>query len=105
MNMPAVEPVSHVRVDDRGVAWIDESNVKVIEIIADHLAYGHSPEEIRLQHPYLSLAQVYAAFAYYHDHREVMAREIERRYAEVEALRRQAAPSPTRDELLARLRR
>jgi hypothetical protein len=31
--MPAVEPVSHVRMDERGVAWIDESNVKVVEII------------------------------------------------------------------------
>jgi uncharacterized protein (DUF433 family) len=63
--MPAIEPVSHVRVDDRGVAWIDESSVKVVEVITDHIAYGYSPEEIRLQYPHLSLAQIYAAFAYY----------------------------------------
>ena len=103
--MPAVEPISHVRMDERGVAWIDESNVKVVEIITDHVAYGYSPEEIRLQHPHLSLAQIYAAFAYYHDHQAVLDREIERRHEEVEALRKRAAPSPTRAELQARLRR
>jgi uncharacterized protein (DUF433 family) len=92
-------------VDDRGVVWIDESNVKVVEIITDHLAYGYSPEEIRLQHPHLSLAQIYAAFAYYHDHQESLDGEIERRYQEVEALRQQALPSPTRAELRAKLRR
>ena len=94
-----------MRVDDRGVAWIDESNVKVIEVITDHIAYGYSPEEIRLQHPHLSLAQIYAAFAYYHDHQEALDREIEHRYQEVEALRKQAAPGPTRADLRARLRR
>ena len=103
--MPAVEPISHVRVDDRGVAWIDESNVKVIEVITDHVAYGYSPEEIRLQHPHLSLAQIYAAFSYYHDHQEALDREIERRYEQVEALRQQAPPAPSRAELRARLRR
>jgi uncharacterized protein (DUF433 family) len=103
--MPVVEPKSHVRVDDRGVAWIDDSNVKVVEIITDHIAYGYSPEEIRLQHPDLSLAQIYAAFAYYHDHQEAMDGEIERRYREVEALRQQAPPGPGRAELRARLQR
>ena len=103
--MPVLEPVSHVRVDDHGVAWVDDSNVKVIEIIVDHIAYGYSPEEIGLQYPRLSLAQIYAAFAYYHDHREALDGEVERRYQDVEALRKQAAPGPARAELQARLGR
>jgi uncharacterized protein (DUF433 family) len=103
--MPAVEPVLHVRVDEGGVAWIDDYDVKVIEVITDHIAYGYSPEEICLQYPHLSLAQVYGAFAYYHDHQEALDSEIERRYKEVEALREQASPSPTRAELRTRLRR
>ncbi len=94
-----------MRVDNNGVAWIDESNVKVVEIITDHIAYGYSPEEIRLQHPHLSLAQIYAAFAYYHDHQEALDREIERRHQEVEVLRQQALPAPSRAELRTRLRR
>ena len=36
----------HVRLDASGVAWIDETNVKVIEVVVDRMAYGWSPEEI-----------------------------------------------------------
>ena len=77
--MIAAAPNTHVRVDKAGVAWIDNTNVKVIEVIVDHLAYGHSPDEIHLQHPHLSLAQVHAAFTYYFDHQTRLDAEIERR--------------------------
>lgn len=43
---------------------------------------GHTPEEIAENWGYISLAQVYAAIAYYHLHRE----EIERDLAEEEAV-------------------
>lgn len=72
---PAMDS-SHVRIDPHGRAWIDETNVKVVEVVRDHLAYGWSPEEIHWQHPHLGLAQVYAALAYYHDHRASMEAEI-----------------------------
>jgi uncharacterized protein (DUF433 family) len=52
--MIAAGPATHVRLDRKGVAWIDDTKVKVVEVILDHLAYGHSPEEIHLQHPHLS---------------------------------------------------
>lgn len=45
----------HIRLDARGVAWIDDANVKVIEVVLDRLAYGWSPEEIHFQHPHLRL--------------------------------------------------
>jgi uncharacterized protein (DUF433 family) len=96
---------NHVRVDKSGVAWIDETNVKVIEVVLDHLAYGHSPDEIHLQHPHLSLAQVHAAFAYYFDHQADMDVEIERRYSRVEALRAGVGTQLSRKKLLARLRK
>ena len=59
---PALKPF-HVFLDDAGRAWIDQTNVKVIEVVRDHLAYGWSPEEIHWQHPHLDLAQIYAALA------------------------------------------
>jgi len=71
----AVE-VSHVAIDSQGRAWIDDTNIKVVEVVRDHLAYGWSPEEVHWQHPQLTLAQIYAALAYYHDHREEMDSEI-----------------------------
>ena len=60
--MTTIAP-AHIRRDDRGAIWIDETNVKVIEVVLDRLAYGWSPEEIHFQHPDLSLAQIHAALA------------------------------------------
>jgi uncharacterized protein (DUF433 family) len=101
--MIAAEPIIHIRLDSKGVAWIDDTNVKVVEVILEHLARGSSPEEIHFQHPHLSLAQIHSAFAYYFDHRAELDTEIERRNREVDALRAEAKDQPLRQELLARL--
>ncbi len=53
--------------DERGVTWIDDSNIKVVEVVLDHVQ-GWSPEKIHEQYPHLSLAQIYAAIAYYYDY-------------------------------------
>jgi uncharacterized protein (DUF433 family) len=96
---------THIRVDKAGVAWIDDTKVKVVEVIVDHLAYGHSPEEIHLQHPHLSLAQIHAAFTYYFDHQARLDAEVERRYRRTETLRAEAGNQPSRKKLLARLKK
>ena len=57
----------HIHRDERGIAWIDDSNVKVVEIVLDHLQ-GQSAEDIRADYPHLALAQIHAALAYYYDH-------------------------------------
>lgn len=103
--MIAAAPSTHILVDKAGVAWIDDTNVKVIEVILDHLAYGHSPEEIHLQHPHLSLAQVHAAFTYYFDHQPALDAELKRRYRKVESLRAGAGDPLSRKKLLARLKK
>ena len=103
--MIAAAPNTHVRLDKSGVAWIDDTNVKVIEVIEEHLAHGQGPEEIHLQHPHLSLAQIHSAFAYYFDHRVELEAEIERRLREVESLRAGASDQPSRKKLLERLNR
>ena len=78
---------AHIHLDERGVAWIDDTNTKVIEVVLDKLAHGSSPEEIHFQHPHLSLAQIYAAFTYYYDHQAEIDAEIERQVRRVEELR------------------
>ena len=103
--MITAAPTLHVSVDKSGVAWIDGTKVKVVEVMVDHLAYGHSPEEIHLQHPQLSLAQVHAAFSYYFDHQAEMDAELERRYRRAEALREGADSPFTRKQLAARLKK
>jgi len=46
---------------------------------------GMSPDEIIYHHPSITLADVYAALTYYHDHREEIRQQIE----EGEALAKQ----------------
>ena len=91
----ALIPV-HIRLDEHGVAWIDDTKVKVIEVVLDKLAHGSSPEEIHFQYPHLSLAQIHAAFAYYYDHQAELDAEIQRRWEEVNALAAQETESPLR---------
>jgi uncharacterized protein (DUF433 family) len=90
---------SHVHFDNNGVAWIDDTNTKVIEVVLDQLAYGWSPEEIHFQHPHLSLAQIHAALSYYHDHQTELDAKIQRQLAEVESLKNQAGESPIHKRL------
>ncbi|HEX8422102.1 MAG TPA: DUF433 domain-containing protein, partial [Pyrinomonadaceae bacterium] len=54
---------THIELDENGVAWIDGTRVKVIEVAVDKIAHGSSPEEIHFQYPHLSLAQIHAALA------------------------------------------
>ena len=101
--MIAELPATHIRLDKSGTAWIDDSNVKVVEVIEEHLAHDEGPAEIHAQHPNLSLAQIYSTFAYYFDHRAAVDAEIERRHRAAEGLRSKAVNQPTRKKLLARL--
>ena len=73
-----------IHCDERGIAWIDDSNVKVAEVIVDHLR-GDTPKVICADHPSLSLAQVYAALAYYYDHTQEVDALIQQGYSEYEA--------------------
>jgi len=93
---------AHIRLDDRGVPWINGTNTKVIEIVLDKLAHGWSPEEIHFQHyRRLSLGQIHAALSYYYDHQAEMDAEIEREDAEFEQRRAAAGRSP----LIERIRK
>jgi uncharacterized protein (DUF433 family) len=55
---------------------------------------GLSPEEIVEQIPHLTLAQVYAALAYYHANQDEIDRWIARDDAEAAQLERQFARNP-----------
>lgn len=87
------EPLSHVIRDAHGVAWVDETNVKVLEIVLDHLAYGWSADAMHEQFPHLTLGQIHAALAFFYDHQEEFEREILRREREVAGWRAEAGGS------------
>jgi uncharacterized protein (DUF433 family) len=92
---------SHIRLDARGVAWIDDTKTKVLEVALDQIAHGWSPEEIHFQHPHLSLGQIHSALAHYHDHKSKFDAEIKRSLERVSELRSKAGESPIRKKLRA----
>ena len=63
--------------DATGVALIEGTQTKVIEVALDRLAHEWNPEEICRQHPDLSLPQVHAALGYYFENRVLCDRLIE----------------------------
>jgi uncharacterized protein (DUF433 family) len=95
----STEILAHIHLDDTGVAWIDDTNVKVIEVVVEKLSQGSSPEEMHFQHPHLSLAQIHAALTYYHDNETTMDEEIERQVAHYESLLRASGDSLVRRKL------
>jgi Protein of unknown function (DUF433) len=50
--------------------------IRVMQIVMDYLAYGWSVEEMYRQHPYLQLAEIYAAMGYYFDNQAEIDAEI-----------------------------
>ena len=90
---------THIHLEESGKARIDDTNVKVIEVVLDKLAHYSSPEEMHFQYPHLSLAQIYAALAYYYDHQSEFDTEIEKQLKEVESLMQQSKDSPLRKRL------
>ena len=97
--MPETVASPHVWTDADGRAWIDGTNVKVIEVVLDHLAYGWSPDEMHYQQPRLSLAQIHAAMAYYFDHEAEFDRQIQTSLQNAEKLAAETKNSPLRQRL------
>jgi uncharacterized protein (DUF433 family) len=83
----------HVVTDESGVPLIEGTTMKVVELVLETIAYGWSPDELRFQHPHLTLGQIHSALAYYWDHKEEIDRDIERRLERVDRIRREVGPS------------
>ena len=74
---------------------------RVSMIVSDYQGRGWSAEEIVRQYPYLTLAEVHSALAYYQDHQEEIDREISNEFAEYEALRGKDPETPALKRLRA----
>jgi uncharacterized protein (DUF433 family) len=98
--MPTETRYEHIVLAEGGVPHIAGTTMKVIELALEQSAYGWSTEELRFQHPYLSMGQIHSALAYYWDHKEELDRDIERRQQFVEQLQQNSVTPP----VVARLR-
>lgn len=76
-------------------------NFKIIHLLREHVAYGWSAEELALNHPQLTLGEVYAALAYYADHREQLEQQIAATAKAAERMHRE----PRHRGVAARLKR
>ena len=70
----------------KGIAWIEGTGIKVIEIVLAHIAHGWSPKEIKFQYPHPSLSQIYSALAYYWDNKDTIDSQIKKETEEIEKL-------------------
>jgi len=55
---------------------------------------GQSPDEIVTEFPHLTLADVYAALAYYHDHREEIDRQLSQSEQLANAMKAKQSATP-----------
>ena len=92
----------HIEISAEGVAYVASTQTKVIEIALDRIAHHWDADEIRRQHPHLSLAQIYAALAYYFDHKEELDSRIDDQLRLVNDSRSSAGQSLARAKLKAK---
>ncbi len=90
----------HILMNQDNVPIIAGTTMKVVELVLDKIAYGWSPEELHLNHPYLTMGQIHSALAYYWDHAEEIDRDIQRRLEQIDALQSRIPHAP----LIAKLK-
>lgn len=87
-----------------GVRSLDEQGKAIIEghpripvrlLVGQALTNGWSPHELKWQFPQLTMSEIYAALAYYHDHEAEMDVENEADWGEIPVAR----TLPSRSEL------
>src|SRR5438067_12551185 len=81
-----------------GKACIASTRIRVMDIVVRHEHRGESPDEIVDQLMGITLADVYAALAYYHDHRADVEAEFRAQEEAAEQFRAQF-PSKLRAKL------
>jgi uncharacterized protein (DUF433 family) len=92
----------HIELDAQGVPYLAGTRTKVVEVVLDRLAHHWDADEIHRQHPFLSLAQIYSALAYYYDHQEEIDQAIAAGLQRTQAIRASLGESPVRAKLIAK---
>jgi uncharacterized protein (DUF433 family) len=91
VNPGGLPPSAHIEVTPGvcgGKPCITNTRIRVQDIVIYYDRFGQSAEEIVNRYPQLSLADVYAALAYYFDHREAMDAQMRQGLAVIEEARR-----------------
>lgn len=90
----------HIVVGDDNIARISGTTLQVAQLIEEHHAFGWSAEELRFQHPSLTMGEIHSALAYYWDNKEEIDLAIKQRLARFDQMKEQNQPK----DLIERLR-
>jgi len=97
-----VEGYKHVGLDEKGVPYIQGTTMKIVELVAEYTGYGWEAKELHVQHPHLTLSQIHSALAYYHDHKDEIEADIERRMKLADEIFEELGPSPLSAKIKAK---
>lgn len=96
--MPVVS-LDYIEVDDRGVAKLVGSRIKVMHLVSLQKGEGYSAEELCEQFPEIEPAKIYAALAYYHAHKAEVDAQIEKSHRYADEMRAAHPNQHARQEL------
>ena len=91
-----MEAIQHIESDPNkcgGKPCIAGTRIRVWDVHVWHNLRGQSPEQIVTDFPQLTLADVYAALAYYFDHREEIERQMNEAAEFADDMRREQGPT------------
>lgn len=100
----AVVALEYIEVDDRGVAKLIGSRIKVMHLVSSQQVNRLTAEQLVDEFPHLPPAQVYAALAYYHAHKAEVDAQIEESKRFADEMRAKHPGRLNRAELEARWR-
>ena len=93
---------SHIQTDPSicgGLPCVAGTRIRVQDIYVWHELQGQTADVIVSRFPQLRMGDVYAAMAYYWDHREEVDRQMRDETSLVEKLKQQSSPSPLQKKL------
>jgi uncharacterized protein (DUF433 family) len=98
-----IAPINHISIDERGVAFISGTSIKVLDIVQQTYVWNSDPAQIVDNYPKLTLAEVHSALAYYHDHKAEMDQQAAESDEEYEHDRAASPNQMSRQQLEERL--
>jgi hypothetical protein len=102
LRMPTTLAYPHIVKPPGEAARLERHpRTRVAMIVLDYQHRGWSAEEIVRQYPYLTLAEVHAALAYYHDHQTEVDHELAEERADARKAQRDAPVAPVAARLKA----
>ena len=92
-----ISSIEHIDVEPGrcgGKPCVAGTRIRVWDVHVWHELRGWSPAEIVTQFPQLTVADVHAALAYYHDHRDEIERQMNEADEIAERMKCESGPSP-----------